>query len=141
MCLTTAQGYKSALHSYYKDFKEDFSDMDKELSVFYQSLKKRETQEKENGERPVQVGKDAMPYEIYAMLAEHFATEGNYFAWTYLVLSWNLVCRTKNTETIKFAHLAWSADSMIIWFARMKNDQGNLASALEFASVYIFFLI
>ena len=42
---------------------------------------------------------------------------------------------------MKFAHLAWSADSMIIWFDRMKNDQGNLASALEFASVYIFGLI
>ena len=118
------QGYKSALHNYYKEQKEDFTFMDTELSAFYQSLKKREAKEKEDGERRVKVGKDAMPFEIFCMLAEQYAKEGNYFAWAYLILSWNLVCRTKNTEMIKFAHIGWSADSMIIWFARMTNDQG-----------------
>ena len=36
-----------------------------ELADFYKSLKRRETAEKEKGIRPVQVGKEALPFNIY----------------------------------------------------------------------------
>ena len=102
-----------------------------ELADFYKSLKRREAAEKEKGIRPVQVGKEALPFNIYKMLAQHFVESGNVFAWAYLVVSWNLICRTKNTESLKLSHIEWNEDAMIVYFAKMQNDQGEEAGVEE----------
>ena len=91
-----------------------------ELADFYKSLERRETAEKEKGIRPVQVGKEALPFNIYKMLAQHFVESGNVFAWAYLVVSWNLICRTKNTESLKLSHIEWNEDAMIVY---CKNEK------------------
>jgi hypothetical protein len=36
------------------------------------------------------------------------------FAKFFLNLSWNVMCRAKNTEFICLAHLSWSGDAMTI---------------------------
>ena len=43
----------------------------------------------------------------------------------YMILSWNLMCRANNTSSICLNHLEWRNDSLGIYFAHMKNDQGG----------------
>ena len=37
--------------------------------------------------------------------------------------TWNLVCGASNTVTIHLHHLAWSDNSLSVFFAHLKNDQ------------------
>ena len=64
------------------------------------------------------------------MLAQHFVESGNVFAWAYLVVSWNLICRTKNTESLKLSHIEWNEDAMIV-YCKNENDQGEEAGVEE----------
>src|SRR5690606_9474769 len=70
------------------------------------------------------VGKAPLTFELYKMLCRSFIVDGNVFALAYATLSWNLMCRTNNTESLCLDHLSWSGDSMTVYFGRMKNDQG-----------------
>ena len=45
------------------------------------------------------------------------------FAHTFLLLSWNLICRAGNTASICLAHMEFGDDCLKIYFAQMKNDQ------------------
>ncbi|POM59369.1 hypothetical protein PHPALM_31912 [Phytophthora palmivora] len=45
------------------------------------------------------------------------------FAHTFLLLSWNLMCRAGNTASIHSGHLSWDGDALAIRFGHMKNDQ------------------
>ena len=45
------------------------------------------------------------------------------FARAFMNITWNLICRSKNTTTIHLHHLEWTEDCLSIYFAHMKNDQ------------------
>ncbi|KAK1935028.1 hypothetical protein P3T76_010794 [Phytophthora citrophthora] len=45
------------------------------------------------------------------------------FGHSFLLTCWNLMCRAKSTESIRYGHLSWREDSMTMSFAHMKNDQ------------------
>ncbi|KAF1791912.1 hypothetical protein GQ600_1675 [Phytophthora cactorum] len=45
------------------------------------------------------------------------------FAHNLLVISWNLMCHTGNSVSIRYEHLEWDEDSLAVWFGHMKNDQ------------------
>lgn len=50
------------------------------------------------------------------------------FAHLYLLLQWNLICRSNNVPNISLNHMHWDNDAMQIFLIRMKNDQvGNLS--------------
>ena len=44
------------------------------------------------------------------------------FAHAFLTLTWNLICRSKNTVHIHIYHITWGSDSLIIKFAHTKTD-------------------
>jgi hypothetical protein len=52
-------------------------------------------------------------------------TSDGVFAYCYLVLTWNLACRARNTGNIRFGDISWSCsfDSYAISFAHTKTDQ------------------
>ncbi len=47
------------------------------------------------------------------------------FTHCYMIISWNLMCRSSNTATICLSHLEWVNDSLACYFASQKNDQGG----------------
>jgi len=74
-------------------------------------------------------GKKAMNAELYLCLARWFFEMGNaegLFAHCFLVLSWNLMCRSNNTCRICLSHMSWDWDSLVIRFAQQKGDQMGL---------------
>ena len=42
-----------------------------------------------------------------------------------MITYWNLMCRSANAFTIKHSHMEWKRDSLGVFFAQMKNDQGG----------------
>ena len=94
-----------------------------DLSVFFSGLKKRSAREKQTGERDMEEGKLPMKFEVYKLLAEWFWSQGMLFELLYMVLTWNLCCRTNNTESIRMGHLGWFQDSLEIVFGVTKTNQ------------------
>lgn len=91
--------------------------------VFFRGLKRQHAQEKQTGARKMTEGKSSLPFKLYTKIAEYLMKTGNVFSHLYLTLSWNLMCRTDNTQKIMLQHLHWSGDSFQVYFGQMKNDQ------------------
>jgi len=68
-------------------------------------------------------GKREMPFEVYLALVKHWWKTGKFFELTYLLLTWNLACRTNNVQDLKICHLGWRADSLEIQFGVTKSNQ------------------
>ena len=47
----------------------------------------------------------------------------DYFSLLYLLLTWNLGCRTNNTEGIRLRHISWYEDALQIEFGVTKSNQ------------------
>lgn len=98
------------------------------LETFFKGLKKTTAAAKGRGVGKVQTGKRPMEFSLLCFLAERLLQSGHtddIFAHCYLLLSWNLMCRSANTKSICFSHLQWFNDSLGIFFAHMKNDQAG----------------
>jgi hypothetical protein len=90
-------------------------------------LKRQIAKEKQRGDGRIEVGKEPMKFELYKFLARKFlemSGSDGIFGWCFLVLSWNLACRSSNTCTLQLKHFRWVEDCFSIYFAHQKNDQG-----------------
>ena len=118
--------YRSAVAWEMKNKKMKLSqDETDELSQFFSGLRKRHQQEKQKGERQIEEGKREMPFEVYLALARYFWKKGKIFEVVYLILSWNLACRTNNTEGIQICHISWLTDALKIEFGVTKTNQAG----------------
>ena len=73
-------------------------------------------------------GKDAMSVSLYRSLCEWFLNYGTVdgvFAYCFLVLTWNLACRSNNTALILFNQISWAScfDCFEVFFGHTKTDQ------------------
>jgi hypothetical protein len=119
--------YKSALKWYIKKQGWALSPEDNEgLREFFKGLKKRCARERQSGVRDMREGKMQLPYPIYVELAKYWWSKGSFFEVAYLVLTWNLGCRTNNTEGIRLKHLSWVGDALQIEFGVTKTNQEGL---------------
>ena len=112
---------------------------------FYRSLtrQQREAQSQEQGNQEqqqppegnpnrntsgVKEGKDPMSVELYKKVCHWFLDWGTLdgvFAHCFLVLTWNLACRSSNTTHICLSEVEWGStfDTFEIFFAHTKTDQ------------------
>jgi hypothetical protein len=69
-------------------------------------------------------GKDPLPFELYRAickwLLEDYAKE-SIFLHCFLTLTWNLMCRSRNTVYVHRQHVSWTGDAMTIKFAHTKR--------------------
>lgn len=111
----------------------------KDLGDLMSGAKKQLAQVRQDGNGKVHEGKEPLRFEMLAFFGEyllhlrepgigteprvHGAHMEATFARLFLLLCWNLVCRSKNTETIRLTHMKWQGDALAILFAKQKNDQ------------------
>lgn len=71
-------------------------------------------------------GKEPLPYNLYCAicrwLMESEDSEG-VWAHCFLTLTWNLMCRSKNTVHVMREHISWTDDAMQVQFAHTKKDR------------------
>jgi integrase len=116
--------YRSALQWYLKVQNLTLPQEDEEeLSAYFRGTKKREQREKQSGVRDMREGKAEIPFRLYILLAQYWWSVEDYFSLLYLLLTWNLGCRTNNTEGIRLRHISWYEDALQIEFGVTKSNQ------------------
>ena len=101
-----------------KEFQDD-------MKVVFKGFLRTVAQEVQNGDGRITTGKLPLSFELYCEICKWMmedTTAAGRFAHLFLVLSWNLACRSSNTVTIHFHHMKWMNDSLQIFFAHQKND-------------------
>jgi hypothetical protein len=74
-------------------------------------------------------GKDPLPFELYRAICKWLLedeSKESIFLHCFLTLTWNLMCRSRNTVYVHRQHLAWTGDAMTIKFAHTKKDMAGL---------------
>ncbi len=100
-------------------------EMNRSLRTFFQAAKRHQSLNSAH----VRPGKSALEMSLYRFLATRLLASGDMFCHTYMVLTWNLLCRSHNTAAIHLSHLKWFDDALQVYFPRMKNDQAGERSA------------
>ena len=118
-------GYKSAVMYHLRKVASIELTLEEEcsLSEYFAGVKKRCAKEKQDGRRNMEEGKDLLPFSLYRTLAQNFWQNGDLFSVCYLTLTWNLGCRTNNTEGLKIAHIGWKEDALLIQFGQTKSNK------------------
>lgn len=102
----------------------------KNLSTFFEGLK-RDAARQPGSKSRKDSGKRPMEFAVYKFLSVHLMRCTNadaLFVRAYLLISWNLMCRSGNTCSVALSHMRWEDDSLAIEFAHMKNDQDGSRS-------------
>ncbi|KAH9141604.1 hypothetical protein AeRB84_014234, partial [Aphanomyces euteiches] len=104
------------------------------ITHFSSGYKREIAQAKEDGTMRHSEGKSAISwtgYEFLCMKAllnddrEHSSLLSMH---PFLVFCWNLMARSVSTASIRFEHVTWEGDCLIVQFERSKNDQeGNFS--------------
>lgn len=127
---SSLNGHKSSLKNLFRDYKVPVPlEFDSELSVFYAAIRREKAKAAASGSESTKVGKDPLRFGLYQALTQLLLKQSDkkfQFAQTFLVLSWNLMCRSKNTVNICDSHIAWAEDALTIMFAHQKNDQNGM---------------
>ncbi|ETI47820.1 hypothetical protein F443_08028, partial [Phytophthora nicotianae P1569] len=121
--------HRAGLFNIYRDYVQQMGPaMEKELKQFFKGLKLQLATVQACGEGQVKVGKDPLSFELCEFLSSHLLElpgSDAIFARVYLVISWDLMCRSANAFGVRHSHIEWGGDSLRVYFAHMKNDQGG----------------
>lgn len=107
------------------------------MSNFMRGAKCMLADARQQGKGKVGEGKRPMQFALYDFLGKYLIGKNaidSIFAHLFMTLSWNLVCRSKNTETIRISHIIWQEDHLAIVFAKQKNDQEG--ENVDYRAVY-----
>jgi len=92
-----------------------------DMKVVFKGFLRRVAQEVQNGNGRITTGKLPLSFELYCEICQWMLEDtsaAGRFAHLFLVLSWNLACRSSNTTTIHYHHLSWAGDSLQIYFGQ-----------------------
>jgi hypothetical protein len=104
------------------------------LTKGFQGLKRKAQEYKQQLGTKLSEGKDPLPFPLYKQLCQWMIVDGSresIFTWSFLTLTWNLICRSKNTTTIHRNHISWENDSLVIQFAHQKTDMIGQTEAVR----------
>ncbi|KAJ0396165.1 hypothetical protein ATCC90586_012238 [Pythium insidiosum] len=125
--LSTFNNHRAALFNLFREYRVSMSaELQSELTTMFRGIKRSVAEQTANGQVSIKVGKDPLDPEVYEFLCIHMLTscsKGMAFARAFLVITWNLMCRSSNTVGIMNSHISWRGDAMCVFFAHMKNDQ------------------
>lgn len=96
------------------------------LALFKRGAKNDIAKAKQSGRIKVREGKEPLPFALYVLFCQTMLESADpeaIFARLFLILSWNLMCRSKNTAEICMSHMRWIQDALGIVFGQQKNDQ------------------
>ena len=119
--------HRSGLFDLYRSFKVAMSqELQDELKNHYKGLKRNIASNIAAGGMKIKVGKDPLSMSLFRFLGLELLQDDSrdsVFARTFMILTWNLVCRASNTFHVCLDHMEWSEDALCIFFSQMKNDQ------------------
>ncbi|KAF0712028.1 hypothetical protein AaE_012150 [Aphanomyces astaci] len=124
--LSTLSGYRSAIKDYYSRQNVALpAGLVTDATAIYQGIRRLCASETQTGAiKPG--GKQPLRYHQYQELCRASLTKLDAgFTHLFLTLSWNLMCRSRSTETVRVDHLSDEGDSIGVAFFKSKTDQGG----------------
>jgi len=126
--VSTVGGFRSAIVDLYKSHRISNMFPSDEISDFISGYKRNIAYEKLAGHVTLQEGKRAVTFESYrklAQLATSAATSASqYINMTlFMLLSWNLMCRSISTANLMYTHMTWIGDALVVNLPKTKGDQ------------------
>lgn len=124
--IASLRGYKSALMDLYRQQELDPSaDVVRALRRLFQGFKRMDAKDRLLGRR-VSAGKKPLNYAFYRRIAVEMQKsmhKDSGFSHLFLLLSWNLMCRSKSTAMLRFEHFIYKGDCFGVFIPMQKNDQ------------------
>jgi hypothetical protein len=121
---------RSALKDLYRSFAIQMSpETEAQLKDMYTGMRKMEAQRKAEEGGKLTEGKDPLPFSIFRQMALRMLRDGDpksVFCHLYLVLSWNLGCRSNNVEKMCFDHIDNVEDALLFRYCFTKTDQEGI---------------
>ena len=118
---------RSAITFLYRAFRQLVpADVTQRLSQDFRGLKRTNALMAADGEATLRQGMDPLPFSVYRVLCREIMKQPTAeftFAHCFMVICWNLICRSSNALHIRFVHMGWREDALQIKFAQQKNDQ------------------
>ena len=119
---------RTALTSHLMDtYKVSWTDEQKnDMKRMMAGIKRLCSEQTQLGNGKMEPGKREMSFALYESINLWLMQRGTRdaaFARSYLVNTWNLVCRSDSTQHVKTSDLVWREDANGIVFAHQKNDQ------------------
>jgi hypothetical protein len=98
-----------------------------EFKTFFAGYKRTVADLKLKGEMEIKEGKSPFSFTAYQFLAEKSFSNAEdslkIFAHIFLLLCWNLIARCISVSGIRYEHVFWKDDALVIIFAKHKGDQ------------------
>jgi len=108
---STANNFRTAFFNLFRQCGHIMSKpLETEIANHYRGLKRAITRDTTEGRRTAKVGKDPLPFDVYRFIGKtSLSLKGReyVFARTFMIMTWNLMCRASNTVHIKFGHMEW----------------------------------
>lgn len=124
---STYTGYRSALSNLFTKYHALMpAIMRMKIDNYFSGLQRELTLMAKEGSVPSRVGKEELPFSVYIKLCRillESEDEGHLFVRAMLIISWNLMSRVSNTETILLEHLNWTEDHLGVIYVHSKSRQ------------------
>ena len=138
MSISSVKGYRSALVDLHRMHQLTIdADLDNELNEILDGYEKVICSLKQGDKMAINEGKRHLKWDGYSLLAETFMkmappehTRGQswlapIFAWSFLVVMWNLMSRSESVDTLMLQHVDWDGGALTIEEQGHKGDQNG----------------
>jgi hypothetical protein len=134
---STPEGYRSALVNMYKSVNVSLPEIfGNELKDYFKGYRNEIATKKLNGEMKAIEGKDGFSHTQYKTLCEIAFRSNSYMKHLFLVISWNLMTRSKSTSNIHLDHLKWIDDCIVFNIPKDKSHLAGEENGLNKKHVY-----
>jgi hypothetical protein len=124
---STINKHRSALVSLFRDFGETRNPLLQEnMKDHFRAVRRTQAEAARDGQGEVREGKLPLPITFMGTMSSRLLNLGgdeHLFGRAFLLLAWNLMCRSSNIVNICLHHMEWHEDALVVYFASQKNDQ------------------
>jgi hypothetical protein len=126
------ESYRNALVHYYRSNKLAIPDkIDTELQTFLTGVRTLVAEGRLTGTYKAWEGKEAMHFTVFREIARRALTEGEYDYHTYLLFSWNMLCRSDSSSSVNTTNLSWCNDALFVRIPKSKSKPQGAERTLE----------
>jgi hypothetical protein len=108
--------HRAALFNLFRNYHKVMgTELEKELASYFKGLKRTIAENTARGEDEIRIGKDPLEFSLYRYWCKEMIVRKEkdfIFARCFLVICWNLMCRSSNAFNIRLPHMEWKGDAL-----------------------------
>lgn len=111
----TPEAFRNALMYYYRKHNLEIPhEIEVKLAKFVKGVRNLYAAGRQNGTYKATEGKDVLDFQTYEDICAASLKAGYCDGHLYMILMWNMTCRSNNAESLNCASIQWSGDCMTV---------------------------